>query len=48
MIDVFFILAILVTLVFLIAFFVMIHSLWTIYHQTEHTVLHLGKHHHVK
>ena len=42
MIDVFFILAILVTLIFLIALFAMI------YHQTEHTVLHLGKNHHVK
>lgn len=48
MIDVFFMLAILVTLIFLIAFFAMIRSLWTIYHQTEYTVLHLEKHHHVK
>lgn len=48
MIDVFFMLAILVTLIFLIAFFAMIRNLWTIYHQTEYTVLHLGKHHHVK
>lgn len=48
MIDVFFILAILVTLIFLIALFAMIYSVWTIYHQTEHTVLHLRKNHHVK
>ena len=48
MIDVFFILAILVTLIFLIAVFAMIYSVWKIYHQTEHTVLHLGKNHHVK
>ena len=34
MIDVFFMLAILVTLIFLIALFAMIHSVWTIYHQT--------------
>lgn len=48
MIDVFFMLAILVTLIFLIALFAMIYSVWKIYHQTEHTVLHLGKNHHVK
>lgn len=48
MIDIFFMLAILVTLIFLIALFAMIYSVWKIYHQTEHTVLHLGKNHHVK
>ena len=48
MIDVFFMLAILVTLIFLIALFAMIHSVWTTFHQTVHTVLHLGMHHHVK
>lgn len=48
MIDVFFILAILVTLIFLIVLFAMIYGVWKIYHQTEHTVLHLGKNHHVK
>ena len=48
MIDGFGSLAILVTLIFLIALFAMIYSVWAIYHQTEHTVLHLGKDHHVK
>lgn len=44
--NLFFILVILVTLIFLIAFFTMFYSFWTIYHQTEHTILHLGKKHH--
>lgn len=39
----FFFLVILITLTFLVAFFAMFRSLWTIYHQTEHTVLSFRK-----
>lgn len=46
--NIFFTLVIFVTIVFLVAFFAMFYSLWKIYHQTEHTVLHLGKKHHVQ
>lgn len=46
--NLFFILVILITLTFLVAFFALFHSLWTIYQQTEHTVLHLGKKHHAQ
>lgn len=44
----FFFLVILITLTFLVAFFAMFRNLWTIYHQTENTVRHLGRKHNVK
>ena len=43
-----FFLVILITLTFLVAFFTMFRSFWTIYHQTKHTVRHLGGKHNVK
>ncbi|WP_347283820.1 hypothetical protein [Lactobacillus taiwanensis] len=43
-----FFLVILITLTFLVAFFTMFRSFWTIYHQTTHTVRHLGRKHNVK
>ena len=46
--NLFLILVILVTTIFLIAFVTIFHNLWTIYHQTENTVRHLGKKHHVQ